>query len=67
MKNVTDLLGNINGSPKTTGAGLVLVLISLYMLYESTDTTYSSIEVGMLGVGLYLFVMPDKKEENNEE
>ena len=63
IESVTKLMNNIQGSPKTTFIGLVLICFSLYMMYENDFTlTYTSIEVGILAFGVYLFVIKDKKE-----
>ena len=66
--NITDLLKNIKGGPKTTLVGAALMILSGYMMYSNDFTvTYTSIEIGMLGVGIYFFVINDKlKIDKNE-
>ena len=68
LRDVTDLLKNIKGGPKTTIVGAVLILLSSYMMYTKDFTlTYTSIEAGILALGIYLFIANDKlKVDNNE-
>ena len=66
MKEVIDLLRNIKGSPKTTSAGVVLVIVALYIMYSAETITYVSVETGMLAVGLFLFILPDSKNIDYE-
>ena len=66
--SVTDLLKNIKGGPKTTLVGALLIVLSGYMMYSNDFTvTYTSIEIGMLGVGIYLFVINDNLKIDEDE
>lgn len=65
LKDVTELLKNIKGGPKSTAVGALLIIFSGYMMYTNDFTaTYTSIEIGILAIGVYLFVVKDnvKKE-----
>ena len=57
IEAVTTIMGNFKTSPVTTGAGLVLILVSgvLYMwVPDSSEITY-----GLLGIGASLLGVQD--------
>ena len=64
---VSSILKNVSGSPKTTIGGLVLSLFAGYMMYDNGfDTSYASVEVGVLILGISLFFLSDKKAPTTE-
>jgi hypothetical protein len=68
LEDVTSLLKNIKGGPKTTIAGAFLTSLSVYTMYTNGfNDTYTSVHVGMLAVGIYLFVINDKLKIKNDE
>lgn len=63
MDKIISILGNLNGGPKTTIVGAAFMLFGGYLIYSSEqELTWVSIEVGMIGIGLFLLFTPDRKE-----
>ena len=72
MKDLLDIAKNIKKGPKTSIVGALMVLFSSYMIYSNEQTlTYTSVEVGLLITGLYLFLTSDgiftKKKDEDED
>jgi hypothetical protein len=79
MKDLLGIVQNIKKGPKTSLVGFILFIAGGYAIYTHEDTmTYTSIEVGIFVLGLYLFLSSDgpianalfkkkKKDEDSEE
>lgn len=78
MKELLSVMQNVTKGPKTSIVGLLMFLGGGYMIYEDWKTpgaedllTYTSIEVGIFFVGLYLFLSSDgvllKKPKEKDE
>lgn len=69
MKDLLEVAKNIKKGPKSSIAGLFLIMFGGYMIYASEQTLgYSSLEVGIFTGGLYLVLASDdlftkKKDE----
>ena len=62
MKELLNTFKNVKQSPRTSSAGLMLMIFGGYLIYSSeADLTYLSIEVGLFLLGLYFFL---EKDEN---
>jgi len=66
MEKIIVLLKNVKGSPKTTIAGLICMIVGGYLIYEMgvKELEYSSIEAGLFITGLWLFIL--KVEDKDE-
>ena len=71
MKDLLELAKNIKKGPKSSIIGLLMFLGGGYTIYTHEHTlTYTSVEVGVFVVGLYLFLSSGdmfSKEEKDEE
>lgn len=66
MRDLLELTKNVKKGPKSSIIGFVLFIAGGYMIYsdwKSPDPenalTYTSIEVGIFALGLYLFLSSD--------
>lgn len=74
LKDVFNLFKNVAEGPNSTVAGLVLGAMGGYMIYHTEgDLSYLSIEIGILLLGLFLFLSGDsifgihKKKDKKED
>lgn len=81
MNELLKVMQNVTKGPKTSIVGLLMFLGGAYMIYndwkspsEENQLTYTSIEVGIFFVGLYLFLSSDgiflkkpKEEKKDDE
>lgn len=82
MRDLLSIVQNVQKGPKTSIVGFILFIAGGYMIYSDWKNpdpenalTYTSIEVGIFALGLYLFLSSDSpfgkksdiKEKKDEE
>ena len=68
MKDLLEVAKNVKKGPKSSVVGALMIIFGGYLIYDNDQTiTYASVEVGLLIVGLYLFLTSDGVFTKNKD
>lgn len=71
MEKIIEILGNTRKGPVTTILGCFFVVFGSWMIYENftslepKELSWTSVETGVMVIGLILLVSPDYKQKRD--